>query len=63
KRDTAMKLFQKAIELDSDYSDPYYNLGSVFEELGKRSKALDALRRAAALGNNAAKEHLQQQSK
>ncbi len=58
KIDTALSFFNRAIGLDSNYSDAYYNLGQVYNDLKDGRRALDAMRHATRLGNVKAKEFL-----
>lgn len=45
KYDSAISSFKKAIDLDPDYIDAYYNLGSILEYLGQYEAALAVFQR------------------
>lgn len=51
--DDAIRLYQQAIELDSEYGQAYSNLGLVFQRAGRTSEALWANRKAIALASGA----------
>ena len=38
--DKAIEYLEKAIEIDSSYSNPYFNLGTIFKNKGENKKAL-----------------------
>jgi tetratricopeptide (TPR) repeat protein len=42
----ALASFEKAIEIDSSFLEPYFNIGTVFEKQGLADKALEAYQRA-----------------
>jgi tetratricopeptide (TPR) repeat protein len=48
---TAIRLFQTAIDLDSNYGQAYSNLGLVFQKTGRVAEALWANRKAIALAS------------
>ena len=45
----AMKQYEKAIEMDSNYSEAYNNLGITFQELDELEKALESFEIAFSL--------------
>ncbi len=58
----AIELFQKAISLDSSYSDAWYNLGMAYSDQGNRDTSRKFFRRAAALGNGPAREEVKKEN-
>jgi hypothetical protein len=49
--DMAIKLFQRAVELDPDYGQAYSNLGLSFQKAGNEAEAIWADRKALALAS------------
>jgi tetratricopeptide (TPR) repeat protein len=47
--ETAIKLFEQAIGLDSKYATAYYNLGSAYSRLKDYERSLGALEKAVEL--------------
>ncbi|MBI4039046.1 tetratricopeptide repeat protein, partial [Candidatus Daviesbacteria bacterium] len=45
-KQTALREFQKAIELKPNYGDAYHNLGNTYRELGQADKALENYQKA-----------------
>ncbi len=54
----AIPLFQRAVAIDSAYSDAYYNLGVALEDIGNKIEGKLYIQQAANLGNDAAKQDL-----
>lgn len=52
KYDEAIFYFKKAIDLNSEFAEAYYNLGITYEELGKHKDSIEALKRAIQLVPN-----------
>ncbi|HEV8539193.1 MAG TPA: tetratricopeptide repeat protein, partial [Bacteroidota bacterium] len=60
KYDEAVTWFRRAISLDSTYSDAYYNLGIAMIDNRVRGDGINLIVRAAQLGNNRARQELQE---
>jgi len=47
--DSAIKEYQKALEIDPNYAYAYYNLGIVYHDLGEQNRALEAYQKSIEL--------------
>lgn len=56
--ENAIEKFQKVIELNPDYKETYYNLGSAFHSIGKFDKAEEFLRMSVEKNQNTAAHNL-----
>src|SRR5579872_4789899 len=56
-QDSAIEAYKKAIELDDQYPDPYYNLGTLYYEQGKYELAVQFLQQAVKLKRNYSEAH------
>ena len=45
-QESAIKHYKKAIEIKSDYSEAYFNLGSVFRHLGRKNESIKSYEKA-----------------
>ena len=56
----AIECFQRAIELDSKFANPWNHMGTAYYQLGNYAKAVECFRKAIQLnpGYEAAKEGL-----
>ena len=50
--------YDKAIEINPEYADAYYNRGVTYAELGNQRQAIEDLQRAAKLGSKDARNSL-----
>ncbi|MFM6395848.1 MAG: tetratricopeptide repeat protein, partial [Planktothrix sp.] len=46
KKEEALESYKKAIEIKSDYSAAWYNIGAIFRERGELNRALNAMNNA-----------------
>jgi superkiller protein 3 len=54
----AIECFEKAIEINPDDANVYYNLGLVYRVKGNNEKGIGYIQKAARLGNRAAQVYL-----
>jgi len=55
--DNAAKIYEELILLEPDYYENYYNLGLVYKNMGRISKAEDALKRSVEMKNDVIEAH------
>ena len=48
----AIKEFEKAVKLDPEFADAYYNLGSIYRYTGDLNKAEEAFQKVLSINNN-----------
>jgi len=53
----AIEYFKRAIDLNPDFSEAYYNLGIAYEELGKHEDSIETLKKAIRLAPENANAH------
>lgn len=56
----ATQWYLKAIAVDANFAEPYYNLGLVYEKQGNASRSKENLQKAAQMNHEKAKSKLQQ---
>ena len=56
--DKAIELFEKAISINPEYADAYFNMGVSYGQQGNYDKAISCLKKAAILGSKEAQKYL-----
>jgi tetratricopeptide (TPR) repeat protein len=57
KYEEAIVFFRRAIDLNPDFAEAYYNLGVAYEKLGKHKDSVDTLKKAIQLAPENANAH------